>query len=219
MASFGYIWEDDNCTGKSVACSSATVSSQIVTGFATTLRGLHKNGKSTSDVSMKADPFKDAVATGALLFWCGHGSDAGVEFRDQVQRDCIWGWEQMAPSAELRVIVFHVCDFLTAGNIFLRCSGLLKNGVRYLLGFNAKISEQLCDRGSILAQYLNTGDSFAEAWRKACALSSASEMWARVSAYAARGGSDESWPQDVNAALSTVRASVMVYETVKKVPC
>ena len=119
-----------------------------------------------------------------MVFFSGHGSPEGFYFGikkdDAVAKrsEIRWG------DRDLEWIVLDACNVLDRDGVFDRWGPSFK-GLHYMLGFHTTTSDE-ADRGRILAEHLNAGDTVRIAWIKAAQETEDSSVeWAYLRADAA----------------------------------
>src|SRR5438105_584832 len=102
-----------------------------------------------------------------MVFFSGHGSPGnflfGVKTDDANAKptEIRWG------DRNLEWIVLDACNVLEESGVFGRWGWPVFKGLHHILGFHTTTSDE-ADRGRILAQYLNAGNTVRQAWIKAC---------------------------------------------------
>jgi hypothetical protein len=117
-----------------------------------------------------------------MVFFSGHGSPNGFHFGvktdDAVARptEIRWG------DKDLEWIALDACNVLESAGVFDRWGWPVFKGLHYILGFHTTTSDE-ADRGRLLAQYLNNGETMRRAWIKACQDTEGSDtQWAYLRA-------------------------------------
>ncbi len=117
-----------------------------------------------------------------MVFFSGHGSPGGFLFgvkSDDARAkpsEIRWG------DKELEFIALDACNVLSVDGVFDRWGWPVFKGLHYILGFHTTTSDEP-DRGRLLAQYLNAGETMRRAWIKACQDTESSDtVWAYLRA-------------------------------------
>ncbi|WP_293676557.1 DUF6345 domain-containing protein [uncultured Phenylobacterium sp.] len=114
-----------------------------------------------------------------MVSFSGHGGAGGSLFgksADAKPGEIRWG------DRELEYIVLDACNVLEEKGVFGRWGWPVFKGLHYILGFHTTTSAE-ADRGRILAQYLNAGNTVRQAWIKACQdTESSGTQWAYLRA-------------------------------------
>jgi hypothetical protein len=102
-----------------------------------------------------------------MVFFSGHGSPAqfyfGVAIDDALAKstEIVWG------NQDLEFIALDACNILEEDGVFGRWGWPVFKGLHFILSFHTTTSDEP-DRGRILAQYLNAGNTVRSSWIKAC---------------------------------------------------
>ena len=102
-----------------------------------------------------------------MVFFSGHGSPSGFLFGVKIDdakakpTEINWG------NKDLEWIALDACNVLERDGVFDRWGWPVFKGLHYILSFHTTTSDEP-DRGHILAQYLNAGNTVRQAWIKAC---------------------------------------------------
>ena len=102
-----------------------------------------------------------------MVFFSGHGSPSDFLFGKKIDdakakpSEIKWG------NRDLEWIALDACNVLERDGVFDRWGWPVFKGLHIMLGFHTTTSDE-ADRGRILAQYLNAGNTVREAWIKAC---------------------------------------------------
>jgi hypothetical protein len=149
---------------------------------------------------------KSKVEKVDMAYFAGHGSSLGFDFG--VLQD-----DARAKPAEIRLgdgrlkwLAINACDVLFHNDTpsfpsIIDRWGQIFTGLRYILGFATLTSDEP-DRGQIFAEYLNSGETIADAWMKACQDTEASfTTWA----YLRADGNGVTTDQDTWVDLANIR--------------
>jgi len=101
------------------------------------------------------------------VFFSGHGNPSGFFFGKKIDDAEAKSTEIRWGDKELEYIVLDACNVLEENGVFGRWVWPVFKGLHYILGFHTTTSDE-ADRGRILAQYLNAGNTVRQAWIKAC---------------------------------------------------
>jgi len=117
-----------------------------------------------------------------MVFFSGHGSPGsflfGVATDDARAKptEIVWG------NRDLEYIALDACNVLEESGVFSRWGWPVFKGLHLMLGFHTTTGDEP-DRGRILAQYLNAGNTVRSAWIKACQDTEGSDtQWAYLRA-------------------------------------
>lgn len=117
-----------------------------------------------------------------MVFFSGHGSPGsflfGVASDDAKAKptEIVWG------NRDLEYIALDACNVLEESGVFSRWGWPVFKGLHLMLGFHTTTGDEP-DRGRILAQYLNAGNTVRSAWIKACQDTEGSDtQWAYLRA-------------------------------------
>jgi hypothetical protein len=102
-----------------------------------------------------------------MVFFSGHGNPSGFFFGKKIDDAEAKSTEIRWGDKELEYIVLDACNVLEENGVFGRWGWPVFKGLHYILGFHTTTSDE-ADRGRILAQYLNAGNTVRQAWIKAC---------------------------------------------------
>jgi hypothetical protein len=120
-----------------------------------------------------------------MMFFSGHGCPTGfcfgVKTDDAIAKSTEIRWGNL----DLDWIALDACQVLEQNGVFDRWGWPVFKGLHYILGFHTVTSDEP-NRGRILAQYLNAGNTMRQAWIKACQETEGSgTQWAYLRADAA----------------------------------
>ena len=110
--------------------------------------------------------YKHAIST-IMVFFSGHGNPTGFYFGKKIDDAKAKNTEIRWGDKELEYIVLDACNVLEENGVFNRWGWPVFKGLHLILGFHTTTSDE-ADRGRILAQYLNAGNTVRQAWIKAC---------------------------------------------------
>jgi hypothetical protein len=102
-----------------------------------------------------------------MVFFSGHGSPSGFLFGVKIDDATAKPSEINWGNGDLEWIALDACNVLEQDGVFDRWGWPVFKGLHYILGFHTTTSDE-ADRGRILAQYLNAGNTVRQAWIKAC---------------------------------------------------
>jgi len=101
-----------------------------------------------------------------MVFFSGHGSPDrfyfGIKKDDALAKSTELRWGD----SQLEWIALDACNVLERDGVFDRWRPAFR-GLHYMLGFHTTTSDE-ANRGRILAEHLNAGDTMRVAWIKAC---------------------------------------------------
>ncbi|WP_431104070.1 DUF6345 domain-containing protein [Roseateles noduli] len=117
-----------------------------------------------------------------MVFFSGHGSPGGFHFGVKIDDALARPTEIRWGDKDLEWIALDACNVLEESGVFSRWGWPVFKGLHYILGFHTTTSDE-ADRGRILAQYLNNGETVRRAWIKACQDTEGSDtQWAYLRA-------------------------------------
>ncbi|WP_377154377.1 DUF6345 domain-containing protein [Roseateles sp. UC29_93] len=117
-----------------------------------------------------------------MVFFSGHGSPGGFHFGVKIDDALARPTEIRWGDQDLEWIALDACNVLEESGVFSRWGWPVFKGLHYILGFHTTTSDE-ADRGRILAQYLNNGETVRRAWIKACQDTEGSDtQWAYLRA-------------------------------------
>lgn len=117
-----------------------------------------------------------------MVFFSGHGSPGGFLFGVKTDDARAKPTEIRWGDKELEFIALDACNVLSVDGVFDRWGWPVFKGLHYILGFHTTTSDEP-DRGRLLAQYLNAGETMRRAWIKACQdTENADTVWAYLRA-------------------------------------
>jgi hypothetical protein len=120
-----------------------------------------------------------------MVFFSGHGSPGAFYFGTSNDDSTAKATEIRWGDRDLEFIALDACNVLERDGVFERWGWPVFRGLHYILGFHTTTSDE-ADRGRILAQYLNAGNTMRTAWIKACQDTEDSDTeWAYLRADAA----------------------------------
>lgn len=102
-----------------------------------------------------------------MVFFSGHGAPSGFLFGKKIDDAKAKPTEIRWGNRQLEWIALDACNVLARDGVFDRWGWPVFKGLHYILGFHTTTSDE-ADRGRILAQYLNAGNTMRQAWIKAC---------------------------------------------------
>jgi hypothetical protein len=102
-----------------------------------------------------------------MVFFSRHGSPGAFYFGTAIDDSTAKASEIRWGDRDLEFIVLDACNVLERDGVFERWGWPVFRGLHYILGFHTTTSDE-ADRGRILAQYLNAGNTMRSAWIKAC---------------------------------------------------
>ncbi|WP_416763448.1 DUF6345 domain-containing protein [Roseateles sp. So40a] len=117
-----------------------------------------------------------------MVFFSGHGSPSGFLFGVKTDDAKVKPTEVRWGDKELEWIALDACNVLEANGVFSRWGWPVFKGLHYILGFHTTTGDEP-DRGRLLAQYLNNGETMRRAWIKCCQDTEGSDtQWAYLRA-------------------------------------
>ncbi len=117
-----------------------------------------------------------------MVFFSGHGSPSGFLFGVKTDDAKVKPTEVRWGDKELEWIALDACNVLEANGVFNRWGWPVFKGLHYILGFHTTTGDEP-DRGRLLAQYLNNGETMRRAWIKCCQDTEGSDtQWAYLRA-------------------------------------
>lgn len=117
-----------------------------------------------------------------MVFFSGHGSPSGFIFGVKTDDAKVKPTEVRWGDKELEWIALDACNVLEANGVFSRWGWPVFKGLHYILGFHTTTGDEP-DRGRLLAQYLNNGETMRRAWIKCCQDTEGSDtQWAYLRA-------------------------------------
>ena len=102
-----------------------------------------------------------------MVFFSGHGSPSGFLFGVKTDDAKAKPTEIRWGNRDLEWIALDACNVLERDGVFDRWGWPVFKGLHMILSFHTTTSDE-ADRGRILAQYLNAGNTVRQAWIKAC---------------------------------------------------
>ena len=102
-----------------------------------------------------------------MVFFSGHGSPGGFHFGVKIDDSVAKPTEMRLGDRQMEWIALDACNILESNGVFGRWGWPVFTGLHYVLSFHTTTSDEP-DRGRILAQYLNAGNTVRQAWIKAC---------------------------------------------------
>lgn len=117
-----------------------------------------------------------------MVFFSGHGSPSGFLFGVKTDDAKVKPTEVRWGDKDLEWIALDACNVLEANGVFSRWGWPVFKGLHYILGFHTTTGDEP-DRGRLLAQYLNNGETMRRAWIKCCQDTEGSDtQWAYLRA-------------------------------------